>query len=138
LLHNYDLDQGKEEEKMRRVTLVLAAMALMVSLFAAVAYAATIEGTRQSDIITETNRNDTIFGRGGADDIHADAFGPQQESDADRDVANGNAGNDEINVDDGDGRDTANGGNGNDDTCVIDAIDPPPISCENVEVDPEL
>jgi hypothetical protein len=34
---------------MRRVTLMLAAMALMVTLFAAVAYAAQIEGTRQQD-----------------------------------------------------------------------------------------
>jgi hypothetical protein len=84
---------------MRTVTLMLlAAMALMVGLFAVVAYAATIEGTRKSDIITETNRNDTIFGRGGGDDIHADAFGPQQESSADTDRVNGNAGNDEINV----------------------------------------
>ena len=32
---------------MRRVTLMLAAMAVMVTLFAAVAYAAQIEGTSQ-------------------------------------------------------------------------------------------
>ena len=48
---------------MRRVTLMLAAMALMVSLFAAVAYAATIVGTDKNDTITETNRDDTIAGR---------------------------------------------------------------------------
>jgi hypothetical protein len=34
---------------MRSVTLMLAATAVMVSLFAAVAYAATIEGTSQQD-----------------------------------------------------------------------------------------
>jgi hypothetical protein len=34
---------------MRRVTMMLAAMAMMVPLLAAVAYAATIEGTSQQD-----------------------------------------------------------------------------------------
>jgi hypothetical protein len=34
---------------MRRVTLMLAARAVMVTLFAAAAYAAKIEGTRQQD-----------------------------------------------------------------------------------------
>ena len=34
---------------MRRVTMMLVAMALMVTLLAAVAYAATIEGTSQQD-----------------------------------------------------------------------------------------
>jgi hypothetical protein len=34
---------------MRRVTMMLAAMAVMVTLLAAVAYAATIEGTSQQD-----------------------------------------------------------------------------------------
>jgi hypothetical protein len=37
------LEKGKEEQQMRRVTLMLAAMAVMVALFAAVAYAATSE-----------------------------------------------------------------------------------------------
>jgi hypothetical protein len=34
---------------MRRVTMMLAAMAVMVTLLATVAYAATIEGTSQQD-----------------------------------------------------------------------------------------
>ena len=83
---------------MRRVTMMLAAIAVMVPLFAGVAYAATIEGNVDSEILIEGNLDDTIFGRGGGDDIHADAFGPQQESSADTDRVNGNAGNDEINV----------------------------------------
>jgi hypothetical protein len=38
------LGKGKEEEQMRTVTLRLAAVAVNLGLFAAVAYAATIEG----------------------------------------------------------------------------------------------
>jgi Ca2+-binding RTX toxin-like protein len=99
---------------MRRVTLLLAAVAVMVPLFAAVAYAATIVGTNQGEVLFESDRNDTISGRGGGDVIFADFFGPAQASPPDTDVVNGGAGNDFINVDDGDGRDTAIGGGGND------------------------
>jgi hypothetical protein len=101
---------------MRRVTLMLAVMAMMVSLFAAVAYAATIVGTDQNDTITETNRTDTIAGRVGDDNIDASGFM------GDTDEVNGNRGADEIDVADGDNLDTANGGKG-DDICVGDAGD---------------
>ena len=128
---------------MRRVTMMLAAMALMVLLSAGVAIAATLEGTSAVDVILDTNRNDTIFGRGAGDAIFANAFGPEGlftvdslGTDPDTDQANGNAGNDFINTDDGDGRDTANGGRGNDDECVIDANDDT-NSCETIEEDPE-
>jgi Ca2+-binding RTX toxin-like protein len=107
---------------MRRVTLMLAAVGVMVGLFAAVAYAATIEGTNQQDIITESNLNDTIFARGGAYIIDATPF----TNDTDR--ANGNAGNDEIDARDNDDRNTLNGGNG-DDVCFGDPGDEF-ISCE--------
>jgi len=129
---------------MRRVTMTLAAMALMVLLSAGVALAATIEGTSAVDVILDTNRNDTIFGRGAGDAIFANAFGPEGlfvvdslGTDPDRDEANGNAGNDYINTDDGDGLDTANGGRGNADECVIDADDDT-NGCETIEEDPEV
>lgn len=38
------LEKGKEGEQMRRVTQMLAAVVVIVALFVAVAYAATIEG----------------------------------------------------------------------------------------------
>ena len=121
---------------MRRVTMMLAAMAVMVLLFAGVALAAAIAGTSARDILIDTNRNDTMFGRGAGDILDAEAFGPNGfllDTDPERDVANGNGGNDLIFVDDGDGRDTANGGNG-DDTCFSDPNDEL-ISCE--EENPE-
>jgi Ca2+-binding RTX toxin-like protein len=111
---------------MRRVTLMVAAMALMVVLFAAVAYAATIEGTNQEgEILQESNLNDTINGRGGSDVINARTFAN------DTDVANSNAGHDQIHVDDGDNRDTANGGNGVD-SCVGDTL--AELNCEDESV----
>ena len=106
---------------MRRVALMLAAVAVMVSLFAAVAYAATIEGTRQSDTLIESNRNDAIFGRQGGDRIDARRFTD------DRDEVFGNRGGDEMSVKDADGRDTVIGAKGYD-VCVGDARDE--LDCE--------
>jgi hypothetical protein len=59
---------------MRRVTLMLAAVAMMVSLFAVVAYAAQIQGTNNRESLNETNLDDKIFGRGGDDEIDAAFF----------------------------------------------------------------
>jgi hypothetical protein len=128
---------------MRRVTLMVAAMAVMVTLFAGVAYAATIEGTSESDLLLDSNLNDTIFGRGSGDDIRADAFGPQGFITVngapccgpDTDVARGNAGPDFIVVTDGDNRDTAIGGDGND-TCFGDTL--AELNCENETVGPPM
>jgi Ca2+-binding RTX toxin-like protein len=101
---------------MRRVMLMVAAMAMMVSLFAAVAYAASIVGTDQAETLKETNQNDTIAGRAGGDTIDANEF------DGDTDKVNGNRGADTINVVDGDGFDIVQGGKG-DDTCFGEAGD---------------
>jgi Ca2+-binding RTX toxin-like protein len=118
------LDQAKEG-KMRRVMLMLAAMVLMVSLFAAVAYAATIVGTRGGDQLFESDRKDTISGRTGKDFIDARMFVD------DTDEANGNRGADIIRVDDGDGLDTVHGGMGID-ACVGDFGDE--LDCEDASI----
>jgi hypothetical protein len=106
------LDQTKEV-KMRRVTLMLAAVAMMVSLFAVVAYAAEIKGTENSEDLLESSRADTIHALVGDDFIDAHTYA----GDADR--VHGNKGDDTIWVNDGDPQDTARGGKG-DDTCVGD------------------
>ena len=108
---------------MRRVTLMLAAMAMMVSLFAAAAYAATIVGTDQPERLFESDLNDTIAGRAGGDTIDASEFA------GDTDKVNGNRGADTINVADGDAFDTVQGGKGDDD-CIGDAGDE--LDCETV------
>jgi hypothetical protein len=60
---------------MRRVTLMLAAVALMVSLFAVVAYAAEIQGTDKQDFLTESTGDDTIYGGARGDIINANLYG---------------------------------------------------------------
>ena len=108
---------------MRKVTLILAAVAMMVSLFAVVAYAAQIQGTGNSDDLYESNRNDEIRGLRGDDEIFADQF------EGEKDVVEGNRNDDYINVADGDGLDTADGGKGQFDICEADAGDDV-INCE--------
>jgi Ca2+-binding RTX toxin-like protein len=106
---------------MRRVTLMLAAVALMVSLFAVVAYAAEIEGTNKQDFLNESTGDDTINGGDRGDTIMANLYGQ------DRDEVDGDQGHDTLNVADGDDADTAKGGNGWD-TCVGDSGDD--LDCE--------
>jgi hypothetical protein len=109
---------------MRRVTLMLAAMAVMVSLFAVAAYAAEIQGTDNGEILTETERNDMIAGHRGADEINAAFYGigatPGGLGDTDK--VKGNKGDDFIDAEDGDTRDTVNGGSGVDE-CLADPGD---------------
>ena len=93
---------------MRRVTLVLTAMAMMVALFAVVAYAAEITGTDAGDDLWESNRNDQIHGLLGEDYIDATS------TSGDRDRAHGNKHGDTIDVTDEDGKDIAYGGKGED------------------------
>jgi RTX calcium-binding nonapeptide repeat (4 copies) len=91
---------------MRRVTLMLAAMAVMVSLFAVAAYAANITGTTQAETLRESDLDDRITARAGNDTVLAD----EDEDDTDR--VRGNRGDDTIEVDDGDSLDHATGGKG--------------------------
>jgi Ca2+-binding RTX toxin-like protein len=106
---------------MRRVTLMLAAVALMVSLFAVVAYAAEIQGTDKQDFLTESTGDDTIYGGARGDIINANLYG------LDRDEVWGNSGHDTLNVADTDDADTAKGGNGWD-VCTGDTNDE--LDCE--------
>jgi hypothetical protein len=120
---NSPLDQTKEG-KMRKVTLMLAAMAVMVSLFAAAAYAAEIWGTSQNDDIYETNQDDNIFGRQGNDYISAVKY------EGDTDKVEGNRDNDTISVRDDDNKDSIDGGQ-DFDACFVDSGDTA-INCEMV------
>jgi Ca2+-binding RTX toxin-like protein len=107
---------------MRRVMLMLAAMAVMVSLFAVAAYAAQIEGSENNDFLTESQRGDTIKGLAGNDDICAGTtsnmcstgydIGDTPGGFGDTDRVHGNKGDDFIDVADDDGKDTAFGGRG--------------------------
>jgi hypothetical protein len=89
---------------------MLAAMAMMVALFAIAAYAADITGTNSTETLNETDRNDEIHALVGDDTVNANVY--QNIDDTDR--AHGNEGDDTINVNDGDTSDIAYGGEGTD------------------------
>ncbi len=111
---------------MRKVVMMVALVALLVTLFATAAFALTFtcttnpcEGTNRPDIITEQTGagvNDNISGKRGGDTINANAFGN------DRDDLFGNRGDDTLNARDGDGFDLLDGGKGTDE-CIGDATD---------------
>jgi Ca2+-binding RTX toxin-like protein len=116
-------EKTKEGEKMRRVTMMLAAMAVMVTLFAAVAYAATIEGTDASETLNETNLNDKIYGYDGNDTLDADIYGKSDVlPQGDKDLLYGGSNSDSLDASDEDGRDEVYGGKGYD-KCFIDIGD---------------
>jgi hypothetical protein len=115
--------EDKESKGMsRKAPMLLAAIAVMVALFATAAYAATIMGTDQSDKLFESQRADTISGLRAADTLRAKQFA------FDTDKLYGGKGKDLLNARDGDDRDTLDGDEGTD-KCVGDQGDTY-ISCE--------
>ena len=102
---------------MRRLTVLLACMGLMVGLMAAVAYAATIVGTAQGEVLYESEGcengcDDLIRALAGDDEAYAN-FAPDG---ADKDILRLGSGVDFGTTQDGDGEDVIRGGGGAD-TC---------------------
>jgi hypothetical protein len=99
----------------RRVPMLLSAMAVMVALFAAAAYAAQIEGTDRNERLNESNLNDKIAGKDGDDFILANLYGVSDVAPrGDRDRLSGGRHTDRLYADDGDARDVLDGGKGYD------------------------
>jgi Ca2+-binding RTX toxin-like protein len=122
---------------MKRILVLLACMGLMVGLMAAVAYAATIEGTAQREILYESEGcvngcDDVIRALAGDDEVYAN-FAPDG---ADKDIVRLGSGKDFGSTQDGDAEDVIYGGDGAD-TCDGDAGPGEPndtfISCEVVQ-----
>jgi hypothetical protein len=100
---------------MRKIAILVGAVALLTMLFAGVALARNFQcsdrpcfGTNQGDVISERGGtlNDEIYGRRGADRINATEFG------SDTDILYGGRGDDRLDARDGDGRDELWGGPG--------------------------
>ena len=119
---------------MRRIAILVGAVALMTMLFAGVAFARNFQCTTYP--CYGTNNDDQIFERGGSirdliyagrgdDSVDATLFG------GDRDRLFGQRGDDDLNADDGDGRDQLSGGPGLD-VCAGDFGDTFGVSCEVV------
>jgi Ca2+-binding RTX toxin-like protein len=109
---------------MRRITLLLASMALMLGVAAPVAWAATIQcpdpdtigtcfGTRFGDLITgDVDEGDTIAGLAGSDDIFGLGGNDEVFGGGGSDYIEGNAGNDILRGEGG--ADEIHGNAGND------------------------
>jgi len=121
---------------MRKGTIMVALVALLVAIFATAAYAATItctggtcNGTSRSDTLKESSGDDQMYGFRGADLIDARTYG------GDEDIGYGGGGDDKVKVNDGDFEDTANGGGGSD-LCVVDNVSEVGDGCDTVRVNP--
>ena len=119
---------------MRKVTMMVALVALMMALFATAAYAVNKQCTNLR--CEGTNNRDTLIERGG-DGVSDNIYGLQRNDllDAtrfkdDTDNLYGNPGNDTLDATDGDDLDTLNGGKGTD-TCYGDVGDTF-VSCETI------
>jgi hypothetical protein len=115
---------------MRRLTVLLACMGLMMGLVAGVAYAVVVEGTGEDERIFEPtgceNGCDDIFRmRGGDDEVFAD-----EDPEPDRDIVRLGGGEDFADTEDGDGQDVVRGGGGVD-VCDVDATDTSTCEVEN-------
>jgi Ca2+-binding RTX toxin-like protein len=107
----------------KRAPMLLAAIAVMVALFATAAYAAEIHGTEKIDYLNESQRGDTITALAGNDEVYAGIYDELDtpRGDGDRDRVHGNKGNDYIDLVDEDGKDIAWGGKGREDQCFGDS-----------------
>jgi hypothetical protein len=136
---------------MRKLTMVVALATIFALVVAGPALAQTVVLTAGNDFYGEQfcppDGDEEVFARAGDDrlrldpcgdpntpDSPEDGFPDTPDTDSDADVANGQAGNDFIRVDDGDIQDTARGGPGTD-QCRGDldvgasaaSVDDPPI-----------
>jgi Ca2+-binding RTX toxin-like protein len=119
-------EEGKVDA-MRKTGLMVALVAVMAALFATAAYAATIEGNNNNNVLHETAGSDILRGFGGNDTLDANNFG------GDEDILRGGSGNDVLLANDGDSMDLLFGGPGFD-ICVVDDRSEIGGGCEKIRV----
>ncbi|MDQ3250803.1 MAG: hypothetical protein M3P86_00680 [Actinomycetota bacterium] len=124
---------------MRKLTMVVAMVVMLVPLIAAAAFAADqliqcqaapCYGSGNDDKILERKGNgvfDKIIMKGGHDVVLANEYRN------DTDIVKGGTGYDKIKVNDGDRLDTASGGRGGD-WCIVDARSEAGTGCSRVSV----
>ncbi|WP_240432621.1 calcium-binding protein [Rubrobacter indicoceani] len=103
---------------MRKIGLLLMAMAMALLLASGIAYAKSIVGNSKDNRLIGTNQNDTIAGGGGNDFINGKAANDRLYGDSGSDIVSGGVGNDDVFG--GKGADKANGNGGNDYINVAD------------------
>lgn len=121
---------------MKRATLLVSLVAIIVGIFAAAAMAATfigtnapnkISGTNSADFIRSLGGNDTLYGRLGNDRIYGGDANDTIYGQPGDDVLNGGNGNDKIITNDG--RDQAYGAPGDDSITAVNDTQPDFVNC---------
>jgi hypothetical protein len=118
---------------MRKLTMLVALVAIFSLTLAGPALAALVVQLGPGDNTYNERRcppngDETVSGLGGDDVLRLQLCGDTANEpdpagttpDSDRDIGNGNSGQDRVRLDDGDIQDTASGGNGSNDRCVGD------------------
>ena len=132
----------KEGQRMRKVMVMVALVALFTLVAAGVAVAVTrtctsvpCKGTSADDVLRERvgdGKRDVIYGLRGDDRL--DAGSSLRSGPAETDVLYGGRGNDRVFAVDEDFRDKAYGGPGKHDRCLVDAFREGTPTCEDVIV----
>lgn len=106
---------------MKRASLLLSMVAVLVAAFAGVAFAKNVFGTNGDDVLRGTQVADDIRGMGGNDELYAGAGNDRLNGGDGNDLLHGHGDNDTLTggfggdrIVLGDGRDSALGGPGND------------------------
>jgi Ca2+-binding RTX toxin-like protein len=85
----------------KRASIFITLISVMVVVFAGVALAAVIKGNDRANYLVGTSRDDAIYGYGGADRIHARAGDDALRLGGGSDKAHGERGDDYISAVDG-------------------------------------
>ena len=119
----------REWKSMRRTTILVVVMALLLSLTAGVALAKVIEGNDRANTLRGTAENDDIYGfgagdyingRAGNDDLYGGRGPDEIEDHRGADEVWGGRRSDEIDVQDGRDNDRVSCGRGADDVAIVD------------------
>ncbi len=116
---------------MRRAVLLFTVMAVTLVVVAGVALAVSKTGTNGADTLKgEDTANDRLAGGGGDDILKGRDGNDRLFGDHGQDQLFGGPGDDFLNAADEQADTTIDGGGGTD-TCIVDAVDPAPVDCEN-------
>jgi len=120
---------------MRRIVIMVALVALLVTICATAAFAKIITGNNNNNHLIESPWDDTMNGRGGNDFLDAQLWGGFTGVN-DRDTLKGGRQSDVLVAIDGDNSDFLIGGSGVHDRCLGDSGDSFAGSCEIVSREP--
>jgi Ca2+-binding RTX toxin-like protein len=107
---------------MKKATILMVIVALLVTLGSGAALAKAFNGTNGPDDLTGTKKADKMDGRAGADVVEGRGGSDNIKDGSGPDEVSGGFGNDTINVDDGE-RDVVDCGGGGKDKIIFDDFD---------------